>query len=138
MSDDQGLGTSPEQDTAQTPRFVRPRWLTWPAVSATCAIILVLLAVFGGSSYFNSLFERINTLTDRIDATGRKIPDKLGEKLEKQTDAIRENTKGLAVLEERVKGVEKQVGDLKQEVEKDMDRLEKKIDNLSIMKKARY
>lgn len=138
MTEEQ-LSTAGEdrKDRALTPTAVAGwSWKTnlLGLISAACSIILVLLAIFGGpryiESFFEPIFERINALTDQIHISEKEIRGDLGEKLEKQTDAIQKNTQGLAVLQERLGGVEEKVEDLKEEFKEDVDRLEGKIDNL--------
>lgn len=126
---------SPSRLEAETPSRRWPSWLTPQNVLATCAAIGVIVALFTG---FNSLWSRFDALSDRISTTGADIRKDIGERLDEQTRAINENTKGLAVLEERGSGIEEDIGRLEITLNEDVSRLEEKIDSLSGIKKTSY
>ena len=139
---DQKKVSAPGLDRKEGEPSRRLGWLSrinWPAVTAT---VLALGIIY-------SLFEKFDTLTNQIHTSEKEIRSDIGEKLEKQTNAIQKNTQGLAVLEERVdslkKEVEKDVGQLgtkidslKDDVEKDVKQLGDKIDDLTEKQSARY
>lgn len=133
MSDDQGRGSSPAQPAAETSSA--PRWwsrVPWTGVLVGLTVIGMLV---GAAVYLEGGFSRVSR---DVSDTAAEIRKEIGGKLEKQTEAINENTKGQAVLEERVSGVKTELGNLKRDVAKDVERLEKKIDGLSGVKPAKY
>ena len=93
----------------------------WKKHGSTALIVSAAIAV-AGAVWF---------ISDNIHQTALEVRKDIGDKLDKQTEAIHENTKGLAVLKERVVGLEN-------EVAKDVERLEEKIDGLSGVTKTSY